>query len=158
MTGITVCAVAAGNSLLIPLLGLGQAAHATCWAVIINCQNPFGLVCLLNSDLLTKQQWVYRNIANSHCCLGTVWLDRNLPTKQRQVQLLSWSEFFQTFKKELMPVLIKTFQGIHTEGTFPILFNDNVVTLTPKPERILEAKLQANHTHDYRCEKPNVTN
>lgn len=45
--------------------------HAACCAVIINCLNALGLVCLPNNDLLTKQQWLCRSVANSHCCLGT---------------------------------------------------------------------------------------
>ena len=44
-------------------------------------------------------------------------------------------EFYQTFREELTPILLKVFQKFADKGTLPNSFYKFTITLIPKPDK-----------------------
>ena len=65
------------------------------------------------------------------------------------------AEFYQKFREELIPILLKLFQKIAEEGKFPNSFYEATITLIPNLTKMPQKrKLQANITDEHRCKNP----
>ena len=54
-------------------------------------------------------------------------------------------KFYQTFREELTPILIKLFQNIPEGGTLPNSFYKAIITLIPKPDKVVKKKIGRAH-------------
>ena len=65
-------------------------------------------------------------------------------------------EFYQTFREELMPILLKIFQKLAEDGTLPKTFYEGTITLISKPEKdnIQKRKPQASINDEHRYKNP----
>ena len=91
-------------------------------------------------NLPTLKQEETENMNRSFTSNGIETVIKNLPINKSPGPDDFTGEFYQTFREELTPVLLKLFQKIVEEGTLPNSFYEATITLIPKSNKDITKK------------------
>ena len=108
-------------------------------------------------NLLKLNQEEIENLNRPIITMEAETVIRNLPANKSPGPDSLTAEFYQKFREELTPILLRLFQKIAEEGKFPNSFYEATITLIPKPDKVAtkkKKKLQANITDEHRCKNP----
>jgi len=86
-------------------------------------------------NLLKLNQEEIENLNRPITSIEIETVIKNLPTNKSPGPDGFTGEFYQKFREELTPVLLKLFQKIAEEGKLPSSFYEATVTLMPKPDK-----------------------
>jgi len=94
-------------------------------------------------NLLKLNQEEIENLNRPIITMETENVIRNLPANKSPGPDSLTAEFYQKFREELTPILLKLFQKIAEEGKFPNSFYEATITLITKPDK--DATKKENH-------------
>ena len=95
---------------------------------------------LENHNLLRLNQEEIENINRLSTSTEIEIVIKNLPTKKSPGPDGFTDEFYQTFREELTPILLKPFENITEGGTLLNSFYEATITLKPKPDKDVTKK------------------
>ena len=91
-------------------------------------------------NLPTLNQEEIENINRRNTSTEIETVIKNLPTNKSPGPDGFTGKFYQTFREELTPILLKIFQNIAEGGTLPNSFYEATITLIPKPDKDVTKK------------------
>ena len=98
-------------------------------------------------NLLRQNQEEIENINRPITSTEIETVNKNLPTNKIPGPDGFRGDFYQTFREELTPILLKVFQNIAEGGTLPNSFYEATIPLIPKPDKDVTKKETTGQYH-----------